>query len=97
MNIANTYESVVRAAFSGCERRGDPLGLADQDVYNHNVLTGGYRLRLGLAYALLKASRGHDQSEALESMSEEALGAEDQTRIDELIRSAARILLDEGR
>ncbi len=94
MNIANAYESVVRAAFGGCERREDPLGLADQDIYNHNILGGGYRLRLGLAYALPKASRGHDQSETLESMSEEALGADDQARIDELIHRAARILLD---
>lgn len=96
MNIANTYESVVRAAFGDCERREDPLGLADQAVYNHNALTPvGTRLRLGLSYALLKASRYHDQSEALASMSEEALDAHEQLQIDDLIIRSALILLEE--
>lgn len=76
---AATYENIVRAAF-GCGRREDPLRLANHDVYNHNVNEVGFRLKLGLSYALFKL--GDDlNSKQLRDLSETVWAASDQSAV----------------
>lgn len=93
MSISDIYEDLVRAAFDHCGKREDPLGLADQSVYNHHAQSPvGHRLKLGLSYSLFKVSIDHDQSDILSALSQRAIESRTQSEIDQVITEAASIL-----
>ena len=49
------YEFLVRNAFANCGRFGDPLRLADADIFDGNCLNLGRRLIFGISHALQKS------------------------------------------
>lgn len=47
------YEHFVGKAFGNVERRGDPAGLAEADIYNSSYATTSMnKLRIGTGYAI---------------------------------------------
>ncbi|WP_420578342.1 hypothetical protein [Ekhidna sp.] len=53
------YENLVRRAFGNVGRWGDPLGLANADVYRHGG-EDSHRLIFGISYALKKVIKDSD-------------------------------------
>jgi hypothetical protein len=55
------YEYLIRKAFH-CDRFGDPLGLANADIYDTALNDGDlFRIQLGIAASLTKVAHDFDE------------------------------------
>jgi hypothetical protein len=89
------YEMLVRRAFGNCGRFQDPIGMANADIYDNNIVNLGINLRFGISYAIKKIINDCDDTQVnlqLAQLDIDVWQVNSQQDLNQVIRDATNLI-----